>query len=57
MFGPCTHPTPKAEVAVTDTTDDKPTPLEELISERLAHRRYDVIYSVWEKAVQRLDED
>lgn len=32
-------------------------PLDDVVSERLAHSRYDLIYSLWQKAISRLDED
>jgi hypothetical protein len=32
-------------------------PLEDVVSERLAHPRYDALYSLWVKALARLDDD
>jgi hypothetical protein len=32
-------------------------PLEDVVSERLAHPRYDALYSRWAKALARLDDD
>ncbi len=32
-------------------------PLEDVVSERLAHSRYDALYTIWTKAIARLDND
>ena len=32
-------------------------PLDKVVAERLAHSRYDGIYSLWQKAIRRLDDD